>query len=108
MGGKLEPIEPAKEVSPELEKVAALRSECTGCDISENGIYINFADGRQREFSDVEHVKRFVSGVLTEDVLDAMHCARLLNASPDLAKLDAITAKTMTIDLTAAEVVKVQ
>lgn len=109
MGGKLEPQldEATKDVPAEVEKVGALTSTCTGCRVSEKGV-IYFRFGKlEREFQDMRELRLWIARTINEDVLDALAASRLLKDSPDLQKLDAAVGKTLSIDLVAAEMVKV-
>ena len=104
---KADPVPVANEIATEVDKVAKLTAACLSVDIAEKGaIYVNFADGTQLEFADVQQMREFVAVTITPSVLQAMHCARLLADSPDLVKVDAVQNKTISIDLvdTAAAV----
>lgn len=90
--------------------MAAQRIACTSAQKSQAGrLYFRFDDGTELEFADVPALRKYVRVARENapELLKALALARYLEADSTAANPAAIAGKSVTIDLSLANMVKV-
>lgn len=74
-----------------------------------NGSYlVTFGDGSGVEFNSADHLKRFAMEAETEDLAKKLVIGWWMSRNADLSNVKLVEGKTMTLDMSAPALLKVQ